>query len=502
MLAMKYISRLILVLLLLFLNINGENTFKLRRRHKEIKSQIQEWWKENNNQIKRNCVDLKTTLPKFPIKGSKPKLRIRGFNCPQNTDPSLYLFNGLDKSHYPDGKGKLRLISKNEWSTWPDIEKDSFFERNICYEMYEKYEMKNTGVKEIIGTFINGSLEGTSKIKMYDNSTIISKFKDGYLHGFYRSWNGSGRLEFVKHYKKGNIFSLSWNIVMDHLLYSNEDILSLEEERQTVVFPILSNGSLDDPMVGKFLPHLNVLDDVHTIQLTEIESGKEECMLKIKYNKIEKKDFRYVLRIKKRFPLSYHRSLPLCNIKTTSNLDPPPKQLYKLFEYVENVIYGKNDSGVIKYSSNESFSAYQPFFEGYQILWHIKPLSEDIDHSTARQLITNITFNDTINSNTAIIFGSERPLRVDLHELHLNKRLELDGYCDVSVAIQDRNLVPRDNALDWQPYRIKGMFHQGKLSGIAIIETETQSFGWVTIKDNVMHGPVVFQGILPVNPVR
>ena len=502
MLALKYNPWLPFVLLFVFLNIKAENTLELQSIHKKIKIQIQEWWEENNNQIKRNCIDLKTTLPKLPIKRSRAKLRIRGFNCPQNTDPSLYLFEGLDKSHYPNGKGKLRLISKTEWSTWPDIEKDNFFERNICYEMYQKYEMKNSDVKEIIGTFKNGSLEGTSKIKFYDNSTIISKFKDGYLHGFYRFWDGTGRLESVENYKKGSIFGMNWNIVMGHLLYSNEDVLNLEEERDTVVFPILSNGSLDNPMVGRFLPHLNVLDDVHTLQLTEIESRKEECMLRIKYQKIEKKDFRYVLRIRIRFSLSYHRSLPLCNIETNSNLDPPPKQLHKLFDYVDSVIYGTNDSSVIKYSGNESFVAYQPFFEGYQILWHLKPLTEDIDHSTAHQLITNITFNATRNSNTAIIFGSERPLRIDLHEFHLNKRYELDGYCDISVAVQDRNLVPRDTALDWPPYRIKGMFRQGKLIGITIIETDTQSFGWVTMKDNVMHGPVVFQGIMPFNPVR
>ena len=505
MLALKYSPWLPLVLLFLFLNIKGENIFELQSRHNKIKNQIQEWWKENNNQIKRNCIDLKTTLPKLPIKGSSAKLRIRGFNCPPNTDPSLYLFEGLDKSHYPDGKGKLKLISKTEWLTSPDIEKTSLFDGNICYEMYENYELKNSGVKEIIGTFKNGSLEGTSKIKFYDNSTIISKFKDGYLHGFYRFWDGTGRLESVENYKKGNIFGKRWSIVMDHLIYSNQDVLSLEEKRDTVVFPILSNRSLNDPMVGKFLPHLNVLVDVHTIQLTEIESGKEECMLKIKYNKIEKKDFRYMLRIKKRYPLSYHRSLPLCNLETNSNpdnLDPPPKQLHKLFDYVDNVIYGINDSGIIKYSGNESFLAYQPFFEGYQILWHLKPLSENMDHSMARHLITNITFNATSNLSTATLFGSERPLRINLHEFHLNKRFELDGYCDISVAVQDRNLVPRDNALDWPPYRIKGMFRQGKLSGIAIIETDTQSFGWVTLKDNVMHGPVIFQGIMPVNPVR
>ena len=40
------------------------------------------------------------------------------------------------------------------------------------------------------------------------------------------------------------------------------------------------------------------------------------------------------------------------------------------------------------------------------------------------------------------------------------------------------------------------------MHGIAIINTNSQSFGWVTMKDDVMHGPIIFHGLMPVNPVR
>ena len=484
---LKRFSLTIFVLSLTLRSTKSQTNLNSQGSHNDIKNKIQEWWKENNNQVKRNCLDHKPTLPKLPFQGARLRLRIRGYNCLDNTNPSLYLFNGSNKSHYPEGKGKLRLVSETEWSTWPDSEKNAFFERNICYEMMG---IKNSEVDEIIGSFKNGSLEGTSKIRFQDNTTFISKFKDGYLHGFLRSWNRNGSLLIVENYKKGVEFGKRWSIVMDHLLYLNADILNAKEKHLSVVFPILTNGSLDDPMLGTFLPHLNVLDDVHDVQITGIDSKTEDCILKISYKKMKKKNYRYILRNKSKFPVDFHKNAPFCKDDSKTSLYPPSQKLHDMFEYVDSLIYGN------------IFSANQTFFEGCRILWHLKPPAEEVDEVTALRLISNITINETTRTVTAVILGSERPLELELYEFHLNKRLELHGYCDIGIAAKDRLGVPRDNAVDWPPYRIKGMFYNGKLNGIAIIETDTQSFGWVTMKDNVIHGPVVFQGIMPVNPVK
>ena len=154
---------------------------------------------------------------------------------------------------------------------------------------------------------------------------------------------------------------------------------------------------------------------------------------------------------------------------------------------MDSLIYGQN------------YSAKQTFLEGCRILWHLKPLSEEVDDIIARKLITNITFDNITKTSTAVIFG--RTVRIHFEDFVLNQKSELDGYCDIRVALEDRKFVPRDYALEWPPYRIKGMFRHGELNGIALIETDTSSFGWVTMKNGVMHGPVVFQALMPVNPV-
>ena len=75
---------------------------------------------------------------------------------------SMYLFHNLDKTYYPEGKGKLRMISESEWVTWSDTEKNNFLKRNICYEIVGGDQRE---IQEIVGTFINGTLHGQAKLK-------------------------------------------------------------------------------------------------------------------------------------------------------------------------------------------------------------------------------------------------------------------------------------------------------------------------------------------------
>ena len=134
-------------------------------------------------------------------------------------------------------------------------------------------------------------------------------------------------------------------------------------------------------------------------------------------------------------------------------------------------------------------------------MWYLKPLLEDIDERKSLKLISNVTFHHVNKTSTAVILGS-KPLRIKFLHLGVTKQEELDGYCDISVIPEDWWLVPRDNALQWPPYRIKGIFIRGELNGIANVGTNTMSSGWVTVKDGVLHGPVIFHGLHPVLPVR
>ena len=294
----------------------------------EIKEKIYHWWIRNNDQIRINCIDHKFSIPKIPILEPKLQIRIQSYSCPENTTPSMYLFKNLDKTDYPERKGKLRKISESEWAVWSDKEKKDFNERNICYKMMGL----NHKVQEIIGIFTNGTLHGRTKIKWTDNSTVISKFKNGYPHGYQRAWNGDGKLHFAGHYTKGVKIGSYWRTFMDHLIFSSSGIFSREDKNVSLIFPIMTNGSLGDPLAGTFLPHLNILDDVHDVKLTGIESLEGNCMQNVKYAKTQKKDFRYLLRDRSKFSTSFHQSSPLCNTTESSTSDNPDQRLLQFFK--------------------------------------------------------------------------------------------------------------------------------------------------------------------------
>ena len=457
-------------------------------KHNEIKNEIDKWWKQSASTLPIKCKDAKFSFLKLPIVDTIVKISIKTYKCPKNKDPNRYIFSGIDKSNYPEGKGRLKLISEKQWDKWAKKDKDEFNERKICYDIVAG---THSQIKDIIGNFKNGSLHGPAKITWVDNSTVISKFKNGYLHGYTRTWNSQGTLIKAGYHTKGIENGSHWRVNNNHLMFVNSEMLNDEDkDRISLIFPILNNGSIGDPIAGTFLPHLNVLDDVYDAELTNIESFEPGCMLRVHHNQTTKKNSRYLLRDKVHIPFSFHQSFPLCKNVTDTNSEKPDKQLFNFFEYVDRLIYGEN------------VFAFRDYLEGYRALWHLKPLSEELDTNRASKLISNISFNETTKVFTANILESKKPLRIYFNEFKLNKKFELDGYCDISVIWDDRHLVPKDATLGWAPYQIRGIFKNGKMSGTAIIDTNSQSFGWVTMKDDVMHGPIIFQGLMPVNPVR
>ena len=65
------------------------------------------------------------------------------------------------------------------------------------------------------------------------------------------------------------------------------------------------------------------------------------------------------------------------------------------------------------------------------------------------------------------------------------------------------DLIPKDKTLPWAPTRFAGVFTHGNLNGLTFISTNaSSSYGWLSVKDDVLHGPCVFFGIQPLLPVR
>lgn len=459
----------------------------IKLKHNDVKNHIFEWWQKSSIQTPIKCVE---TNDAFRLKNKLiyylPKPRIRAFTCNNGTPPTRYLFTGLNKSHSPDGKGKVKAISNSEWLSWSESEQSNFTKLNICYDLIDSNE---TPIIEIIGTFKNSLLHGTAKIKWSDNLTSILKFRNGYPNGFQRVWDSKGRLLKAQKNSKGNKIGGQWHLMLDHLIYTNASFINNEEERLSVVIPLLEDGTFGDPLVGSFRPHLNMLENVHHVELTNVSSKESACLMEIEYKKLEKQEYRYILRNKSKLPLSMHETTPLCSINSSDISEVPGRRIQNILNSVDQLIYGENN--LVNHN----------FYEGYKVLWRLKPITEDINESRSLKLISNITFDHKRKNVTAVILGSA-PLRITFNELHMNVSQELNGYCDISVAQDDRRYLPRDKALQWPPYRIRGMFNHGKLNGIVTIETNTISSGWALVRKGVMHGPVVFHGLMPVIPVR
>jgi hypothetical protein len=63
---------------------------------------------------------------------------------------------------------------------------------------------------EIVGTFVNGLLEGQAKILLEGKELIIASFHEGMNNGLRRIWDTAGNLSFVGFYQDGISIGKCW----------------------------------------------------------------------------------------------------------------------------------------------------------------------------------------------------------------------------------------------------------------------------------------------------
>jgi hypothetical protein len=62
----------------------------------------------------------------------------------------------------------------------------------------------------MVGTFVNGLLEGQAKILLEGQELIIASFHEGKNSGLRRIWDMSGALSFVGFYQEGISIGKCW----------------------------------------------------------------------------------------------------------------------------------------------------------------------------------------------------------------------------------------------------------------------------------------------------
>ena len=75
-------------------------------------------------------------------------------------------------------------------------------------------------IAEVVGTFKNGYLQGTGKVKFTDNTTLISHFENSTPVGKQRSWTKQNDLDYFL-YREGKTKSISWFRKPDYLIGAN-----------------------------------------------------------------------------------------------------------------------------------------------------------------------------------------------------------------------------------------------------------------------------------------
>ena len=128
--------------ILIFFNVHvalkANEISSIKSNHDNVKEYISKWWKQTSHPNPVKCIEDKdSTETKLKVLDYLERPRIRAFTCNKGTTPTQYLFIGLNKTHYPDGAGKLKAIEKSEWLHWSEAKRSNFTARNV-YALYRK----------------------------------------------------------------------------------------------------------------------------------------------------------------------------------------------------------------------------------------------------------------------------------------------------------------------------------------------------------------------------
>ena len=129
---------------------------------------------------------------------------------------------------------------------------------------------------------------------------------------------------------------------------------------------------------------------------------------------------------------------------------------------------------------------------GHEVLRQLRPELQEIDVQISSSLISDIIL-ETKNM-TARIFGSP-PLNIMFKEIRVDENGKPNGYCHIYVVKEHIQFIPKDKTLNWTPVEFGGMFIHGNLNGIVAVQTNTSSYGWMTAKNGILHGPCAIYGI-------
>ena len=328
-------------------------------------------------------------------------------------------------------------------------------------------------VKEVVGTFKDGTLEGVAKITHLDSHKIIASFKNGIYYGHRRDWNSNGTLVQVTYYNQFHM-SPSWNRYGNYLVFSDTTKIKFEDGNENdvdFVFDISTSkgyvGTLKNPIQDE-----RVLLDVHEVELVEDSINTKSCLprpdLKIK----SKADYILLLKYGKKIELGQQKTCS--SAFTGKNKD------------VESIFYSWYDR---RYMLPEDKF-------GFLNLWKVKQEPSPVDLDEVKvPFISDIQLVDFDYQIFNLTLFNGQPSGFRMLEGSVDQNLKLHGNCILVSLDIESGLVGTHPMLHWTPIEISGKFFHGIIEGLVRITTTNNNIIFATFKDGVMHGPVFSYGL-------
>ena len=470
---------------------NAHREILSKHGYNEIKASILKWWGKNNVAKHLECQYKPESAYSEKLFDMISAPDIKSFPCPENATSPYYFHVGNLKDNILKGKRKLVFLSDDEFLSLSPS--DEILEKvleskveNICFEKHDIYGRE---IKEIDGTFENGSLHGSAIITYRDNSVSISNFIKGKASGFRRDFDTEKNLIDAGAYDLGWKTGYHWILRFGHLLYQNRDMIN-DNLPAVVVFPFSKTGTLEDPIAGDYFPQSAALENVRKIQLDATLWSESDCLYHLKYEILDKENYTYSLSSKKKYPLyGQDGYLPLYDAIFRS---PYNVSVYStVMAYLENWF-----NCIIDFLDIKKTGDYFGAAAAFEVLWQLKPEFSQVDAQNSTRLISDVNIDPDTKNITASVLGSP-PVRLffETGDIKVDKYLNLNGFNDLSVSPEHQPLIPRDATLGWSPIRIIGHFIKGELNGVVLLKTNVSTSVWAAARHGILHGPCVISGI-------
>jgi antitoxin component YwqK of YwqJK toxin-antitoxin module len=453
----------IMVTIKLILIVNVLFGISLALNHEELSGKINQWWSEISLQKPLKCQsEVVKDGPETSAKKIMSEKKLEVYNCTSKSANIPYSFSG---KKWLEGSGKLKFRTK----TKSEMELNGT-DSGICIKVGEIFGNK---IHEIVGTFVNGTLEGQVKIICGRELVVITGFKNGKFHGFYRSWDSNGTLMSSKYYQDGVAVGQCWRKYDNYIVYHDCSEVNLNSDvNSSLAFKINASETYS----GDFSYHLDLLENIQKVTLTSL-NDKFCSITDLKWKNEEKMGSKLVFQ--EGGILIPDKYQPLCDIiKTTKNP-------------VENLVNWHNTilaRGIRKTFINlwqQNMANLKPVDEEKSIKF-IREIKPDLVNYTR---ILQVFLYDNTNATKYYLVRGGFDLENRLH-----------GICEINLMYIKSTTSEDDKTLGWRPEFIRGRFIHGLLEGIAEISMQYQ-ISWAFLQKSVFHGPMHIHGSVPILPV-